>query len=65
MEAKAFLYQRVSVRSFGSTSTEFGDEGILRSITEQFVVLENTKGELLLFPTRNVRLIKMLDRNVV
>ena len=55
-----FIGRRVQVWS-RSGGTEHEDEGTLRAIANNWVLIENDKGESLLFPVVSIRLIKVLQ----
>lgn len=58
LQATELIDKRVMVWS-RSGSTEHRDEGVLRALAPQWIIIENDKGELLMFPTVAVRLVKV------
>lgn len=60
LQATGLIGRRVMVWS-RSGSTEHRDEGVLRVLSPQWVIIENDKGELMMFPTAAVRLVKVFS----
>lgn len=59
LQATDLIGRRVMVWS-RSGSTEHRDEGVLRGLAPQWIIIENDKGELMMFPSVAVRLVKVL-----
>ncbi|MDW8320311.1 MAG: hypothetical protein RMM08_03015 [Armatimonadota bacterium] len=62
LQASNLIGRRVMVWSRAG-GTEHRDEGILRAMTPQWIVLENDKGEVLMFPMVAVRLVKVFPQS--
>lgn len=60
-----FIGRRVVVYS-GSSEYEYEEEGVLRTLGGEWLVIENDEGEWLLFPVSTVHMIRVLadaDKN--
>ncbi|MCS6949290.1 MAG: hypothetical protein RMM06_04400 [Armatimonadota bacterium] len=62
LQATDLIGRRVMVWSRSGT-TEHRDEGVLRALAPQWIIIENEKGELMMFPTVAVRLVKVLPES--
>lgn len=62
MKLTDLIGRRVQVWSF-TASEDHWDDGRLEDVDDQWVRLKTPDGRTMLFPTRNVRLIKTLDKD--
>jgi hypothetical protein len=62
MKLTDLVGRRVQVWSFTGTEDHW-DDGRLEDVDEHWIRLKVTDGRTYLFPTKNVRLVKTLDRD--